>query len=291
VTLSVATTIDEVRRAVAAARADGRRIGLVPTMGALHEGHASLIRAARTETGFVVVSVFVNPTQFGPHEDYQRYPRPFAQDLELCGREAVNLVFAPAPETVYPADYRTHVEVDGLQDGLCGASRPGHFRGVCTIVLKLFNIVRPDAAYFGQKDAQQVRIVQQMVQDLNVDVEVRVCPTVREPDGLALSSRNRYLDAEQRRQAVVLSHALEEAKGRILAGERDAEAVRRVLAERIAATAGATLDYAAVVSADTLQPPGRLHGRVLLALAVKFGATRLIDNVLLAVPDASGRDE
>ena len=231
----VATTIDEVRRAVSVAKARGASVGLVPTMRALHAGHVSLIRAARAETGLAVVSVFVNPTQFGPHEDYGRYPRPFEHDRELCGREGVDLIFAPAPPTVYPEGYRTYVEVEGLQETLCGESRPGHFRGVCTIVLKLFNIIRPDVAYFGQKDAQQVLILRKMVQDLNVEVEVRVCPTVREPDGLALSSRNQYLDADQRRRAVVLSQALREAKDRVLAGERDTAVVQRLLAGRIAA--------------------------------------------------------
>jgi pantoate--beta-alanine ligase len=275
---------------VAAARERGLRIGLVPTMGALHEGHASLIRAARAETGFVVVSVFVNPTQFGPHEDFNRYPRPFQQDLAVCAREKADLVFAPTPETMYSSGYRTYVEVEDLQNTLCGASRPGHFRGVCTVVLKLFNIVAPDVAYFGQKDAQQVLILRKMVQDLNVDVAVRVCPIVREPDGLALSSRNRYLDGEQRCRAVVLSQALREARTRIMAGERDGAAVRRRLIERMEATPSATLDYAAVVAADTLQPLDRLHGQVLLALAVKFGGTRLIDNVLLAVTDTEASE-
>jgi pantoate--beta-alanine ligase len=290
VTPPAAATIDDTRRAVAAARQRGLRIGLVPTMGALHEGHASLIRTARAETGFVVVSVFVNPTQFGPHEDFDRYPRPFQQDLAACARERVDLVFAPTPETMYPPGYRTYVEVEDLQNTLCGASRPGHFRGVCTVVLKLFNIVAPDLAYFGQKDAQQVLILRKMVQDLNVDVKVRVCPTLREPDGLALSSRNQYLDPEQRCRAVVLLQALREARTRIVAGERNGAAVRRRLIERIETTPGATLDYAAVVTADTLQPLDRLHGQVLLALAVKFGATRLIDNVLLDVTDTGASE-
>src|SRR5262249_19807997 len=187
-----------------------------------HEGHASLIRAARAETGFVVVSVFVNPTQFGPNEDLSRYPRPWENDLETCRRERVDLVFRPEPATMYPPGYRTFVEVTGLQDVLCGASRPGHFRGVATVVLKLFNLVHPNVAYFGQKDAQQVRIIQQMVRDLDVPVAVRVCPTVREPDGLALSSRNRYLDPDQRRRAVVLYQSLEDVRRRVEAGERDA---------------------------------------------------------------------
>ncbi len=278
---AVAATAEELRPAVRAARQQGRSVGLVPTMGALHGGHESLIRAARAADGFVVVSVFVNPTQFGPHEDLDRYPRPFEQDLTLCGELGVDLVFAPRPATMYPPGFRTWVEVMGLQDVLEGASRAGHFRGVATVVLKLFNLVQPDRAYFGQKDAQQARIILQMVRDLNVPVEVRVLPTVREPDGLALSSRNNYLDADQRRHAVVLSRALAEARERVAAGERDGDALRAFLTERIAATPGAALDYAAVVDADTLAPVARLSGPTLLALAVRFGTTRLIDNVLV----------
>ncbi len=277
-TLSVVDTIAATRQAVAAARRQGCTIGLVPTMGALHAGHVSLIRAARAETGFVVVSIFVNPTQFGPNEDFARYPRPREQDLELCAREGVSLVFAPEAPTLYPSGFRTYVEVHELQDVLEGASRPGHFRGVATVVLKLLNVVQPDRAYFGQKDAQQARIIQQLVRDLDVPVDVVVCPTVREPDGLALSSRNQYLDAEQRRHAVALHQALKEAEARVLSGERDAAVLGRLLRERIEATPGARLDYAVVVDADTLRPVERVQGRTLLALAVRFGATRLIDN-------------
>jgi pantoate--beta-alanine ligase len=279
----VVTAVAPLREAVADARRRGLSVGLVPTMGALHEGHLSLIAAARAETGCVVVSIFVNPTQFGPREDFGRYPRPLGRDLELCGRAGVDLVFHPEPAVMYPPGYRTFVEVTGLQDVLEGAARPGHFRGVATVVLKLFNLVGPDRAYFGQKDGQQARLIRQMVHDLNVPVEVRVVPTVREPDGLALSSRNQYLEADQRRRAAVLYRALAEARARIEAGERDAARVRRAMADLITATPGAVLDYAAVVDADTLEPldslpPGR---PVLLALAVKFGATRLIDNVPL----------
>jgi pantoate--beta-alanine ligase len=281
---AVVTDIAPLREAVAAARRQGRTIGLVPTMGALHAGHLSLIEAARAETGYVVVSIFVNPTQFGPKEDFSRYPRPLERDLQLCGEAGVDLVFHPEPAVLYPPGYRTYVEVTGLQDVLCGASRPGHFRGVATIVLKLFNLVQPDRAYFGQKDAQQVRILQQMVRDLNVPVEVRVCTIVREADGLALSSRNQYLDAQQRRQATVLHRALAEARRRIEAGERDAAVLRQAMAQCIESTPGAVLDYAAVVDADSLEAPVQLvPGRpILLALAVKFGATRLIDNLLIA---------
>ncbi len=283
-TVAVARTVEEVRRAVAAARGGGLTVGLVPTMGALHEGHASLARAARAETGFVVLSLFVNPTQFGPNEDLARYPRTWDADLEVCRREGVDVVFAPDAASVYPEGFCTYVEVHGLQDRLEGASRPGHFRGVATVVLKLFNMVGPDVAYFGQKDAQQARLIEQLVRDLDVPVRLRVCPIVREPDGLARSSRNRYLDPDQRRQAVVLSRALEEARRLAGAGERDAEVIRRAVAARIADAPAAALDYAAVVDARTFRPLERLEGEVLVAVAVRFGPTRLIDNALIAVP-------
>lgn len=280
----VAATVEAVRQAVQAARQRGSTIGLVPTMGALHEGHLSLCRAARAETGFVIVTIFVNPTQFGPNEDFSRYPRQLATDLDLCGQAGVDLVFAPDVQVMYPADFRTFVEVQELADGLCGAARPGHFRGVTTVVLKLFNIVGADRAYFGQKDAQQARLIRQMVHDLNVPLEVRVCPIVREADGLALSSRNQYLDANQRQQAVVLHQALQDARRAIESGERSAEVVRQLLVRRIETAPAALVDYAAVVDADRLQPLALLTGEVLLALAVKFGSTRLIDNLLVAVP-------
>ncbi|MGE3803873.1 MAG: pantoate--beta-alanine ligase [Gemmataceae bacterium] len=281
--MRVVKTIDEVREQVREARAAGQRIGLVPTMGALHAGHLSLIRAARAGTDFVVVSIFVNPTQFSPCEDLDRYPRPLERDLELCAAEGAKLVFVPEAATMYPPGACTFVEVHGLQDGLCGVSRPTHFRGVATIVLKLFNIVLPDVAYFGQKDAQQARIIEQLVHDLDVPVEVQVCPIVREPDGLALSSRNQYLDPSQRQHALALSRSLQEARRVIEAGERAGDKVRQLLRTRIEATPGAVLDYAEVVDADTLRPVDKLGGRVLIALAVKFGATRLIDNAILDV--------
>lgn len=282
-TPAIVADIVPLRRAVAEARQSGRTVGLVPTMGALHAGHLSLIETARAETGYVVVSIFVNPTQFGPSEDLNRYPRPLGRDLELCGEAGVDLVFHPQPAIVYPPNYRTFVEVTGLQDVLCGTSRPGHFRGVATVVLKLFNLVQPDRAYFGQKDAQQVRIIQQMVRDLNLPVEIRVCPIVREADDLALSSRNEYLEAQERRSAPVLYRALTEARRRIEAGERDAATVRKVMTETIASVPGAVLDYAAVVDADSLQALVQIvFGRpVLLALAVRFRGTRLIDNLLI----------
>ncbi len=279
---AAAQTIEETRQAIAERRARGLTVGLVPTMGALHAGHASLIRAARAETGFVVVTIFVNPTQFVPGEDFERYPRPLSDDLALCAEEKVDLVFTPGVETMYPPGGRTIVEVREWQDWLCGASRPGHFRGVTTVVLKLFNIVQPDTAYFGQKDYQQARIIQQMVADLNVPVTLRICPIIREADGLALSSRNRYLKPDQRRHAVVLSQALEEGRQRIASGQRDANLIRSGMATRIVSTPGAVLDYAAVLDADSLLPLESIAGRTLLALAVKFGSTRLIDNVLVS---------
>jgi len=286
----VVNTVADLRQAVVRARGSGMLIRLVPTMGALHEGHASLIRAARQDGGFVVVSVFVNPTQFGPKEDLSRYPRPFERDREVCSREGGDLIFAPPVEEVYPEGSATFVEVKGLQDVLEGASRPGHFRGVCTVVLKLFLMAGPDVAYFGQKDAQQAIVIRKMVRDLNVPVEVRVCPTVREPDGLALSSRNVYLSGVERERALCLVRALREGRDRVLAGERDGKAVRAAMEAIVAGTPGAVLDYAAVVSADSLQELTRLEGKVLLALAVRIGSTRLIDNMLLTVTERTATE-
>jgi pantoate--beta-alanine ligase len=283
--VEITHTIADTRKAVTAARAAGQTVGFVPTMGALHEGHGSLIRVARHRCDFVVVSIFVNPTQFGPQEDLSRYPRTMPEDLALCEREGASLVFAPERAEIYPEGFRTFVEVHDLQDMLEGASRPGHFRGVATVVLKLFNIVQPDRAYFGQKDAQQARIIRQMVCDLDVPVRITVAPTVREPDGLALSSRNRYLEPAQRKEAVTLSQALAAVRRRVAAGERDAVALRKVLTDRIASTAGdAVLDYAEIVDADTLRPVESLSGPALAVLAVRFGGTRLIDNLPLSAP-------
>jgi pantoate--beta-alanine ligase len=280
----ITTTIEETRRAVAMARAARQRIGLVPTMGALHAGHLSLIQAARRECDFVAVSIFVNPTQFGPREDLSRYPRPFENDVKLCAAENVDLIFHPAPEIMYAPSFETYVEVHHLQDGLCGAARPGHFRGVCTVVLKLFNILEPDIAYFGQKDAQQARILMQMARDLDLRVELKACPIVREPDGLALSSRNVYLDAEQRKNATVLNRALQKVHSRLEDGERDAATLIREMRGMIDATPGARVDYVSIVDWERLQPLASLHGKVLIALAVFFGATRLIDNLLIDIP-------
>ena len=273
--------IDQVRRAVREARGRGRKVGLVPTMGALHEGHASLIRAARGETGCLVVSIFVNPTQFGPGEDLSRYPRPVEKDMELCRREGVDVVFTPSADEMYPEGFATSVGVAGLAEKMCGAFRPGHFDGVCTVVAKLFTIVQPDVAYFGEKDAQQLAIIRRMAADLNLPPEIHGCPIVREPDGLALSSRNAYLSADERRRAPALSAALAEAKLALAAGERDAAKVAAAVRRRLEAAAGVEIQYVAVVDPDTLADLARIADKVLVAVAAKVGATRLIDNVLL----------
>ena len=282
--MELVTTIREVREQVRRVRAAGLAIGLVPTMGYLHEGHASLVRRAAAAGGLVIVSIFVNPRQFGPGEDLDRYPRDLSGDLATCAAAGAGLVFAPSPAEMYPAGFSTAVEVAGLGDALCGGVRPGHFAGVATVVSKLFNIARPDRAYFGQKDYQQSLIIRRLAADLDFGVEVVVGPTVRDADGLALSSRNSYLSPAERRAAAVLPQALETARAEIAAGQRDG----RELADRVRAVIGreplATIDYVAVVDAATLEPLDRLAGTVLVALAVHFGGTRLIDNALIDVP-------
>jgi pantoate--beta-alanine ligase len=277
----VVTTIAEVRSDVAAVRDRGATIGLVPTMGALHEGHAALIRAARAASGFVVVSVFVNPTQFGPKEDFAKYPRTLEADRKVCDDAGADLIFAPSAAEMYPDRSVTVVEVRELDEVLCGASRPGHFRGVGTVVLKLFNIVRPDVAHFGAKDYQQTRVIRQMVRDLNVPVEVRVEPTVREPDGLALSSRNRYLSPAERAAAPRIYQALQAARARALGGETDAARLESALRAELGTIPGARVDYASIVDAESLRPLARLDRPAVAAVAVVLGTTRLIDNVVI----------
>lgn len=277
----VVATITEVRTAVADARRAGRTVALVPTMGALHEGHAALIQAARAGAGFVVVSIFVNPTQFGPKEDFAKYPRTLEADQKLCAAAGADLIFAPPVAEMYPDGTAAFVEVPGLQDVLEGPSRPGHFRGVCTVVLKLFNIVQPDVAHFGAKDYQQARVITTMVRDLNVPVMVKVEPTVREADGLALSSRNRYLSAEQRAAAPGIYRALLAVRTRAIAGEWDVARLESALHAELAAIPGARVDYARIADADTLQPLARLDRPAVAAVAVFLGTTRLIDNVTI----------
>ena len=283
--LRVVETIEGVREEVREARAARRSVGLVPTMGALHQGHVRLIEQCRAESGFVVVSIFVNPTQFGPNEDFDRYPRTLTTDLERCEAAGADLVFAPSTSTMYPGgrELTTAVEVRGLSERFEGASRPGHFRGVATVVLKLFAIVAPDFAFFGQKDYQQQVVIRRMVADLNLPLAIRTVATVREPDGLALSSRNRYLDAEERRAAPVLFRALSLARELVGQGEMDANRVRHILRETLESEPAGRIDYAEIVEGATLEPlveiaPGQ---DAIGLLAVRFGATRLIDNLAL----------
>ena len=277
----IVRTVEEVQAAVARARGLGLNIGFVPTMGALHEGHAALIRAAGLPSAFVVVSIFVNPTQFGPNEDYSKYPRSLDADQQVCAAAGANLIFAPSADEMYPTNAAAFVDVSKLGDALCGASRPGHFRGVCTVVLKLFNIVAPDVAYFGAKDYQQARIIQQMVSDLNVPVIVKVEPTVREADGLALSSRNRYLSAEQRAAAPSIYRALQATQDRVSNSEGDVSILEAGLRAELAAIPGARIDYASIVDAETLQSLVLLDRPAVAAVAVYLGTTRLIDNIVL----------
>lgn len=269
-----------------AERGGKRTVGFVPTMGALHHGHASLIRAARAACDRVVVSVFVNPTQFGPHEDYQRYPRTFETDRALCEREGADVVFAPSVADIYPAGGETFVDVGLLGTVLCGASRPGHFRGVATVVAKLFAIVNPHRAYFGQKDYQQAVVIRRLVEDLRFPIDVVVGPTVRDPDGLAASSRNIYLAPEERKRALRVPAALDEAEHLISAGERSGGKIRDALGVSLSGEGAVRVEYVAVVHPDTLESLEQLAGRVVVAVAVWVGNTRLIDNVVIEVPDA-----
>lgn len=279
--------IEAVRRAVAEARAAGKRIGFVPTMGALHEGHGALIDRSVSECDFTVVSLFVNPLQFGPAEDFARYPRPFSEDQAFCEARGVDLIFAPPVEEMYPVPSKSYVEVSGLTEGLCGAYRPGHFRGVTTVVAKLFNIVGPDAAFFGQKDAQQAAVIQRMVLDLNFPVEIRVVATVREADGLAMSSRNRYLSPEERQAATALYRGLTGALEALEAGERSAEAVRARVRKALQAEPLVQEQYVEVVDAAELVPVSYIDGPVLVAVAAHVGSTRLIDNIIFPPPESA----
>ena len=276
-------TIVALRDACADARASHRTVGLVPTMGYLHEGHRSLMRAARAETDFVVVTIFVNPLQFGPSEDLGRYPRDLVRDLEACAQEGVDVVFAPSVTEMYPQPPATTVHVAGLTAGLCGAHRPVHFDGVTTVVAKLFSIAGPCRAYFGRKDAQQAAVVTRMAADLDLPVEVVACPLVREADGLALSSRNAYLSADDRRAAPVLFRALRAAADAVLAGERDPLRLTTHIREIVATEPNVELEYVEARDAATIAPIERVEGEVLLALAARLGVTRLIDNIGISV--------
>jgi pantoate--beta-alanine ligase len=274
-------SIAEMRTLSRAARSGGARLGLVPTMGALHEGHLSLVGAAREKSDLVAASIFVNPTQFGPNEDFAKYPRTLETDCALLERECVELVFAPSVEEMYPQGAVTWVVVEGLSDRLCGKSRPGHFRGVTTVVAKLFNIVEPDVAFFGQKDAAQVAIIRRMVRDLNMPVEIDVCPIVRERDGLAISSRNAYLSLEERESALVLYRSLMRVKNLFDGGEHGSAKLIATAKQEFAGEPNVRLDYIEVVDPETLEPEAAVTKSALVAVAAFVGQTRLIDNVVL----------
>ncbi|HZQ43733.1 MAG TPA: pantoate--beta-alanine ligase [Acidobacteriaceae bacterium] len=281
--MRVLSTVSSMRDAMKTARRDspGKIVGLVPTMGALHEGHLSLVREARASCDCVVTTIFVNPLQFGPHEDLGKYPRTFERDCEMLSAEGVDVVFAPTVEEMYPAGAATVVDVPEIGSRLDGASRPGHFRGVATIVTKLFHIVQPHRAFFGQKDAAQVAVLRPMVRDLNFDLELITCPIVREADGLAMSSRNRYLSASERSQALALHAALTEVENEFKRGNRDVTSLRSVLRERLERAPGVRMDYAEIVDQHTLGPVSDSRAGALVAVAAWVGETRLIDNILL----------
>jgi pantoate--beta-alanine ligase len=283
----VVSKIEDVRLAISDAKRRNLRIGFVPTMGALHRGHLELVRTAKVECDFVVVSIFVNPTQFGPSEDFHRYPRPIEQDLEKCREQKVDLVFNPTVEEMYPDETLTSVSVSKITEKLCGAFRPGHFTGVTTVVSKLFNIVQPDAAYFGQKDAQQALVIRRMNHDLNFPIKLRVCPTVREDSGLALSSRNQYLSAAERIQAECLYQSLKKAKELIIGGENHSSVIISAIREIIESSGINKIDYISIIDTKTFDEPKIIKDDALVALAVRVGETRLIDNILL---DSKGNE-
>ena len=278
--MKIVHTIEDVRKSVRQSRIEGKTIGLVPTMGALHAGHASLIEAAVAECDFVVVSIFVNPTQFGPGEDLDKYPCTLDTDAAFCENLGADLIFAPSADEMYPSERLTWVEVEKLTDGLCGANRPEHFKGVTTVCVKLFNIVQADVAFFGQKDAQQTAVIRRMACDLDLPLEIRVCPIIREPDGLAMSSRNQYLSAEERKRALCLHKALTACREQVMAGQRDGNTLIDTLKVVIEQDQG-QIDYVSIADAKTLEPLKRIEEKALVALAVHIGDTRLIDNILI----------
>ncbi len=276
--MEVIKEIEKMQRKSKELKSQGKKIGFVPTMGYLHAGHLSLVNLAKRHSDVVVVSIFVNPLQFGPREDYVVYPRDLERDLKLLEKEAIDIVFVPSKEEMYPSDFQTYVEVTELTKGLCGVCRPGHFKGVTTVVLKLFNIVKPDIAIFGEKDYQQLKVVQKMVKDLNLDIEIISHPTVREEDGLAMSSRNTYLSEEERRSALALYQSLKLAERLIIGGEREPERIKGLVKEYIEKFPYNKVQYVEIVDSENLKPVERIEGEVLIALAVFVGTTRLIDN-------------
>lgn len=279
--ITIVKTIEEVRAQVKAWRAEGLTVGLVPTMGYLHEGHQSLIARSVAENDRTVVSDFVNPIQFGPTEDLATYPRDIERDAALCESTGANLIFHPEADEMYAPDFCTYVDMDHLTKGLCGKTRPIHFRGVCTVVSKLFHIVQPDRAYFGQKDAQQLAVIRRMVRDLNMPLTIVGCPIIREEDGLAKSSRNTYLSAEERKAALCLSRGLNKGKAAVEAGETDAEKVKAIITAEIEAEPLSRVDYVEIVDWNNLEPVSSTEGSILAAVAVYIGKTRLIDNFII----------
>ncbi len=278
--MNIVSTVNEVRYAVKEWKQNGLKIGLVPTMGFLHEGHLSLIKKAVSENDRVIVSIFVNPTQFGPNEDFETYPRDLNKDVDLCREAGADLIFHPEPEEMYPDGFCTSVNMTGLTDALCGKSRPVHFQGVCTVVSKLFNITTPDNAYFGEKDAQQLAIIRRMVKDLNFDIKITGCPIVREEDGLAKSSRNTYLNPEERCAALVLSKAVKLGVQLVESGETSSEVILKQMKEVIDNEPLARIDYIEIVDMNTMKNTDTIKGDVLCAMAVYIGKTRLIDNFI-----------
>ena len=286
--MKILKTVDEVRSQVKAWKKEGLSVGLVPTMGYLHEGHQSLIRKSVEQNDRTVVSVFVNPMQFGPTEDLESYPRDLDRDAALCDAAGAALIFHPEPEEMYLPDYSTFVDMRTLTDVLCGKTRPIHFSGVCTVVSKLFNIVQPDRAYFGQKDAQQLAVIKHMVADLNFDIEIIGCPIIRESDGLAKSSRNTYLNEEERKQAVILSQALNQGKELIEDGETRASVIKQIIRDKIETMPLARIDYVEIVDFKTFKDLDEIQGEVLAAVAVYIGKTRLIDNFIIQLKENGG---
>jgi len=279
------TKISEIRKALEKVRRQGKTIGFVPTMGYLHEGHLSLVRESLKKADYTAISIFVNPTQFGPEEDFNRYPRDLSRDAQILEKEGVNILFIPDTREMYPEGYKTFVEIQDLQNLLCGESRPGHFRGVCTVVLKLFNIIQPNMCFFGQKDAQQAVIIKKMVRDLNLDISIEVLPIVREYDGLAMSSRNSYLDPEQRKAALVLYESLKEAEKMIREGERSAGNIIERMCKIINSEPRARIDYVEIVDLENLNPVVEIENKALIALAVFIGSVRLIDNIIVNIKE------
>jgi pantoate--beta-alanine ligase len=279
------TRISQMKAVVKKLKSQKKTIAFVPTMGYLHQGHLSLVRKSRQEADITVVSIFVNPAQFGPKEDFARYPRDLKRDSQMLEKERVDYLFVPSDDEMYPQGYKTYVQVLDLQDRLCGRSRPGHFRGVCTVVLKLFNIVQPDVAFFGQKDAQQAIILKKMTEDLDLDVKIRVLPIIRDKDRLALSSRNAYLSQDERKAALVLSKSLKEAQSMVERGERQAGKIVKKMKDIINAEPLAQVDYVEIVDLKNLDPPAKIENKALTAVAVFIGKVRLIDNAILRVKE------